>query len=363
MGVEAGLYLAGDALAADAAVAGGAELAGGALAADVAGGAIAADVAGGALAGDALGAGAEAVGGGFVTGAESAGAAAGTGAGLSGGEIAAGAAGGAAGAEATAGAAPGAVAAAALAGDAAGLSAGAESAGAGLSTGADFGADFGGSGAGVGGGSGFVPGTDYSAYTGETPTDVPNPLPDETIAPAASSAIPQGTFDKALGAATKYGPLALIGLGTLQGQSAAKSAGKQIASVGQPQRDAAAGLLNQYNSGTLNAGDAHAVSQFKADALAKSRQYFAQAGLSNSSQAAAAEAAIQAQGAAMESQMLQGYLTSAMNELNITDKNQIAGITAELQGDQQATASAASFLNAYGSWLRGSGTTTAKPAA
>lgn len=187
-----------------------------------------------------------------------------------------------------------------------------------------------------------------------------NAEPDQTIAPAAGApGTSQSTVDKALGAATKYGPLALSGAGLFQGQSAAKAAGKQIASVGQPQRDAASALLTQYNSGKLNAGDAASVQQFTTDALAKSRQYFAQAGLSNSSQAAAAEAQIQAQAAAMQSQMLQGYLTSAMNELNITDANQVAGITAELQGDQQATASAANFLNAYGSWLRG----TQQPAA
>lgn len=228
---------------------------------------------------------------------------------------------------------------------------------------------------GVGGvGTEFVPATDYSAYTGATPTDVPDPLPDQTIPPTDTPTptpgtppppgAPQSAVDKALGYATKYGPLALAGIGNLQASAAAKKAGAQISSVGGPQRDQANALLSQYNSGKLNAGDAAAVSQFKTDALAKSRQYFAQAGLSSSTQASAAEAQIEAQAAAMTSQMLQGYLTTAMNELNITDKNQIAGIQAELSADQSATRAASDFLGAYGSWLRNTGTggTAAKAA-
>lgn len=231
---------------------------------------------------------------------------------------------------------------------------------------------------GVGGVGGvdteFVPATDYSAYTGATPTDVPDPLPDQTIPPTDTPTptpgtptppgAPQSAVDKALGYATKYGPLALAGIGNLQARSAAQKAGAQIAGVGGPQRDQANALLSQYNSGKLNAGDAAAVNQFKTDALAKSRQYFAQAGLSSSTQASAAEAQINAQAAAMTSQMLQGYLTTAMNELNITDKNQIAGIQAELSADQSATRAASDFLGAYGSWLRNTGTggTAAKAA-
>lgn len=162
---------------------------------------------------------------------------------------------------------------------------------------------------------------------------------------------------------TKYGPLAMYGVGQMgqiaQGQATAKA----MSGVGAAQREQGQALLNQYKSGQINPGDQYAIEQWKSNALAQSRQYFAQSGQTDSSQAKAAEAQIEAQAVNMHQTALQSILQQGLSTLNVTDQYQAQAIQMELQNSQQALQNTTNFFNAYGQWLRQTPTMTGQAGA
>lgn len=208
---------------------------------------------------------------------------------------------------------------------------------------------------------GMVPGTDNSIFTGGTPTDTPNPLPDQTITPEggggieevlAKAGVPKETMDKVLNGLAKYGPLGLGAASILGNRGAAKKAAGQIREVGGPQRAIANDMITQAQAGNINQADQYQIDQWKQGAIAQSRAYYAKAGISDSSMAQNAEAEINAKATAMHEQARQQLLQTGLETLNITDKTQVAAIQAELAGDQQTQQQITQFMNAYGSWLR-----------
>lgn len=157
---------------------------------------------------------------------------------------------------------------------------------------------------------------------------------------------------------TKYGPLAMYGLGQMGQMQQGQQMQKAMANVGAPQRAEGQRLLAQYQSGQINPGDQYAIDQWKQSAIAQSRQYFAQAGQSDSSQAKEAEKQIEAQAVNMRQTALQNILQQGLSVLNVTDQYQAQAIQMELQNSQQALANTTNFFNAYGQWLRTTPTMT-----
>lgn len=159
---------------------------------------------------------------------------------------------------------------------------------------------------------------------------------------------------------TKYAPLAMYGLGQMGQIQQGQQMKKAMAGVGAPQREQGQRLLAQYQSGQINPGDQYAIDQWKAGAIAQSRQYFAQAGQSDSSQAKEAEKQIEAQAVNMRQTALNNILQQGLSVLNVTDQYQAQAIQMELKNSQQALQNTTNFFNAYGQWLRQTPTMTGK---
>jgi hypothetical protein len=212
---------------------------------------------------------------------------------------------------------------------------------------------------GAGGGGGGIPGTDYSAFTGATPTDIPNPVDDQTGVPpppvgsGGDSGLPKDILDKVL----KFGPLALGGLGLLSQRKANNPANPsstpgQIKELAAPLTKVGTDLIAQAQAGQLNPADAYRIEQWRKDAVTQAEQYYAKAGISDSSMKAGAIADINARAVAMQQQAQQNLLQQGINTLQAADQFAMQGIQAEAQGNTQLATQATNFLSAYGNWLR-----------
>ncbi len=173
----------------------------------------------------------------------------------------------------------------------------------------------------------------------------------------------QDTLDKLM----KYGPALMGPLGLLQQRNAVKSATDKLSSIGGPTKAVGESIVNGFMNGTLNPADLAGIDKWERDSVAASRQFFARAGTSTSTQAVQSEADIRQKAEQMRQQARQNLLQTGISALGVTDKYQAAAIQAELQGDQQMAQYASNFLNSYGSWLRalptltGQSTAAAKP--
>jgi hypothetical protein len=171
--------------------------------------------------------------------------------------------------------------------------------------------------------------------------------------------IPQGSTDLTKvtdidigNALTKYGPLGLGAAGLAQQMGRSNDLGSKLPSGG-TQRDVGNTLVSQFQSGTLNAADAHAIADWENGAIAQTRQYYANAHQSDSSAAVDAENRIHARAEAMREAARMGLLRMGLDALNMGDQTQTAAVLAEYGADQQLRANAINFMNAYGSYLRG----------
>lgn len=194
---------------------------------------------------------------------------------------------------------------------------------------------------------------DISPAEGTTEQDLMQNLRDQEIKSlGGKGALPAAAKTSFMSNLLKYGPLALGGLNQAVSYSQSQKYAKQIAAIGGPQRDVGNQLIAQYQRGELSPSDSYNISQWENSAIAQSRQYFANAGQSDSAAAMESERAIHAQAASMKDQSLRALLTIGTNLLNQTDVYQQASINAELNADNQARNSLISFMSAYGSWMR-----------
>ena len=95
-------------------------------------------------------------------------------------------------------------------------------------------------------------------------------------------------------------------------------------------------ILDQYNSGQLNAADQYSIAIWAQDSKAKKQQYYAQAGLSDSSMATQDIAQIDAQAGAMRDQALQNMLQGGLNAAGIANTATGRAVDLQIQQDQQA---------------------------
>lgn len=202
-----------------------------------------------------------------------------------------------------------------------------------------------------------------SAGPGGIPVDPNAQNPGDPPAAAGDKGgIGQGMLDKAMGAATKYGPLAMAGIGGVMSQQAAKKASSDLSNVGSTQRNAATSMLQNAQAGVVNPADAAKIAVWVQQAKAAATQYYASAGMSNSSMAQSAMASIDQQAVTMAQTSIQQSLSTAMQELNITDASQIAGIKASMASNQAIAQNLTQFMNAYGAYTRATGAPPAQVA-
>lgn len=181
-----------------------------------------------------------------------------------------------------------------------------------------------------------------TAASGVNSSTVSTPLP-----PTPS----KNDFQKYADTALKYGPLALGAAGLVgqrQQAKAAQAVPAQLAALGGPQKEVAASLIDQFKSGKLDPAQEALFAQQEKDAIARVRQYYAKAGMSDSSMATGQENDVHAQFAAKRQQALVGILTTGLNELNITDANTQKAILTELQINKDTAAQSQAFMGSLG---------------
>jgi hypothetical protein len=118
----------------------------------------------------------------------------------------------------------------------------------------------------------------------------------------------------------------------------------EIKALGGPQRDIANQLLAQYKAGTINAADAFNIQQTKQAAINRANDFYAKAGIPDSSQLQGTIANINQQADAQTEQARQNLLTQGLNELNVTDQTQVEAIKAQIAGDQAAAKALQDFM-------------------
>src|SRR5712692_146528 len=214
-----------------------------------------------------------------------------------------------------------------------------------------------------------LPLADYPGIAeGAAPSDIPGYDPTLIAEPPVSqgtvNAAGVGTAPSATGgvgnAIARYGPLALGGLGLASNYLTGKRAAAKIAGLGETQRAEGQKLIDQYNSGTLTVADAHNIAAYEASATAMAKQYFAKAGMSDSSSANSALSTIQGNVAAMKDQALQNYLKLGTSMLNVSDEAQLQAIEQGIKNDQFMWQQIFNFGATYGQWNRSLNTMTGR---
>lgn len=120
-----------------------------------------------------------------------------------------------------------------------------------------------------------------------------------------------------------------------------------------PLKNAADQQLNQYSSGQLNKGDQLSLNQAAQSAKAVNNQYYASAGLGNSSQLANAQGQVANNTAISHQQMLNQYLTNATGLYSTVLQPYSAALSNQYQASQQAQSTLASGIGGLFSSLGG----------
>lgn len=186
------------------------------------------------------------------------------------------------------------------------------------------------------GGSGGVPGVDYSAYTGEAPTDVPNPVPDETVAPATSTNpdMLQKLLAKITGNPLTAGALGLNAVSALSQRNSAKQVPAQLKAIGQPAADVSNSLLADYQAGRVAPGADFDINKWEQQQIAAANSYYSRAGMPDSTAKLAKIRDIQAQAQSLRDKSRAGLLDGGLKALGIAQGPLSSAVTAQASQDQ-----------------------------
>jgi hypothetical protein len=155
-----------------------------------------------------------------------------------------------------------------------------------------------------------------------------------TDAPAVATAGGAGAGTAAgMSTAQKIG-LGLMGVNALTGKKQALNSDLMAGASGA--QTTSASILDQYNKGQLNAADQYSIAKWAQDAKASKQEYYAKAGLSDSSMAQQDIASIDAQAGAMRDQALNNMLQSGLNAAGIANSATGQAVQLQMQQDQQA---------------------------
>lgn len=118
----------------------------------------------------------------------------------------------------------------------------------------------------------------------------------------------------------------------------------ELTSYTAPLKNAADQQLGQYSSGQLNTGDQLSLNQAAQSAKAVNNQYYASAGLGNSSQLANAQGQVSQNTAINHQQMLNQYLSNASGLYNTILQPYSSALSNQYQASQQAQSTLASGI-------------------
>lgn len=177
--------------------------------------------------------------------------------------------------------------------------------------------------------------------------DVNSVNADNGVTPTGNSSIDNAL--KQLGAfgstASKFAPVASLGMNAYA-QHKTQSAADKLNGVAKPASDVSNKLLGQYQSGTLNPADAYAIAQWSQQQTASIKNYYANAGLSNSSMEAEALSKVGAQADSMRSQAVQSLLSGGLQAAGLAQGPQVAAVNASVAADQQLSQASSNFMAA-----------------
>ena len=144
--------------------------------------------------------------------------------------------------------------------------------------------------------------------------------------------------------ALKYGlPIASLGMNAMA-QKKARTAEQQLQSLAKPASDTSNNLLNQFGKGQISAADSYAINQQQQQDIAAAKQYYANAGLSNSSMELESIQNIQNNAENQRQEALNNMLTEGLTAAGTSYGPQMAAVQAGVQSDQQLQQATASFM-------------------
>jgi hypothetical protein len=186
---------------------------------------------------------------------------------------------------------------------------------------------------------------------GSGPTSVQTGVTPETNSSISNALKQLGvTGDNAF----KYGlPAASLGMNAVA-QHKATSAADQLKQIAQPASSTSNNLLSKFNSGQISAADSYAINQQMQNSIAQAKQYYASAGLSNSSMEHEAIQNIQNNAENQRQQALQNMLTQGLSAAGTAQGPQLAAIQAGVQSDAQLQQATANFMSALARMNAGS---------
>lgn len=168
-------------------------------------------------------------------------------------------------------------------------------------------------------------------------------------AQAASVPTEVSMGQKALNAITNNpltaGALGLNVLGQMNAAKSGKTLAGQLKKQAQPVQEISDSLLAQYKAGTISPSTSFDIQRWKDQSIAQTKNYYAKAGIPDSSAAQSAIANIEAKAVAMEDQARQGLLTQGLNAAGVAAGPASAAITAQAQQDQNLQQASGSALN------------------
>jgi hypothetical protein len=139
--------------------------------------------------------------------------------------------------------------------------------------------------------------------------------------------------------------LGLAGVNAIQGLThhpAAPNADPQ--KVGTAAGTTANALIDNFNKGQLQPTDQYNIAKWQQDQLQSSKDYYAKAGLADSSMATEAAAGISAQGEAMKGQALTNMLHNGLAAAGVASNYSSQQVQLQVQQDQQLQQSQSNFM-------------------
>jgi len=200
--------------------------------------------------------------------------------------------------------------------------------------------------------SGLTPGTSTSGLqpTGLSGGAIKPPPP-----PATTSLMPawlQSAGSNILAGAEKNAvPLGLAALSLSQKQPAPQT--QPLSNLSAPLAATSAQLIANFNSGQLTAADSQNISQWKQQQQASVKQYYAQAGLADSSMAQQAMAQIDAQAVQMTQQALNNYLQQGSSVAGVAAGPMTSAVTGQIAQNTEAMQQQQAFMTALAKMTSG----------
>lgn len=189
--------------------------------------------------------------------------------------------------------------------------------------------------------------------TATVPQEILNPTmqppPDVSVPPPDVNIADQSWMDKIL---SKVNPASAAALGVnlfaaARANRKGADAPGDIAAIAKPFQTQGQAMIDQYNKGIINPADEFNINKWVSDNVARTRDFYARAGMADSTAAQNAIAQIEAQGQSMRDTSLKGLLSQGMQILGMATGPLEAAAEAELNNDASLTKSISSAINSY----------------